>query len=104
MWWSNIPLGLTQELEGYIYSGESLTRPSVSLRLNCFFLFFFFFELFERADRELERCRRQPGEAMAHYFAEMRRLKAQSSRVESSLYAKTMAGPSGHRREKEINL
>ena len=26
------------------------------------------------------------------------------SRVESSLYAKTMAGPSGHRREKEINF
>ena len=30
--------------------------------------------------------------------------KIQSSRVESSLYAKTMAGPSGHRREKEMNF
>ena len=28
----------------------------------------------------------------------------ESSRVESSLYAKTMAGPSGHRREKEMNF
>ena len=39
-------------------------------------------ELFERADRELERCRRQPGEAMAHYLAEMRRLRAQYYRID----------------------
>ena len=34
-------------------------------------------ELFERADKELERCRRQPGESIAHFLAEMRRLRAQ---------------------------
>ena len=39
-------------------------------------------ELFERADRELEKCRRQPGEAMAHYLAEMRRLRAQYYRID----------------------
>lgn len=39
-------------------------------------------ELFERADRELEKCRRQPGESMAHYLAEMRRLRAQYYRID----------------------
>ena len=39
-------------------------------------------ELFERADRELEKCRRQPGESMAHYFSEMRRLRAQYYRID----------------------
>ena len=39
-------------------------------------------ELFERADKELERCRRQPGESMAHYLAEMRRLRAQYYRID----------------------
>eukprot|EP00913_Durusdinium_trenchii_P010664 g10004.t1 len=39
-------------------------------------------ELFERADKELEKYRRIPGESMAHYLAEMRRLKAQYSRVD----------------------
>ena len=34
-------------------------------------------ELFERADRELERYRRAPGESVAHFLAEMRRLRAQ---------------------------
>ena len=27
-------------------------------------------ELFERVDKELERCRRQPGETIAHYLSE----------------------------------
>ena len=39
-------------------------------------------ELFERADRELEKCRRQPGESMAQYLAEMRRLRAQYYRID----------------------
>lgn len=38
-------------------------------------------ELFERVDKELERCRRQPGETVAHYLSEMKRLRAQYSRV-----------------------
>lgn len=39
-------------------------------------------ELFERVDKELERYRRAPGETIPHYLAEMRRLKAQYSRVD----------------------
>ena len=39
-------------------------------------------ELFERADKELERCRRQPGESVAHFLAEMRRLRAQYYRID----------------------
>ena len=39
-------------------------------------------ELFERADRELEKCRRQPAESMAHYLAEMRHLRAQYYRID----------------------
>lgn len=39
-------------------------------------------ELFERADKELERYRRTPGESISHYLAEMRRLRAQYSRVD----------------------
>eukprot|EP00913_Durusdinium_trenchii_P008570 g8049.t1 len=39
-------------------------------------------ELFERADKELERYRRGPGESIPHYLAEMRRLKAQYMRVD----------------------
>ena len=39
-------------------------------------------ELFERADKELERCRRQPGESIAHFLAEMRRLRAQYYRID----------------------
>ena len=39
-------------------------------------------ELFERADKELEKYRRAPGESIAHYLAEMRRLRAQYSRVD----------------------
>ena len=39
-------------------------------------------ELFERADKELERYRRAPGESIAHYLAEMRRLRAQYSRIQ----------------------
>ena len=39
-------------------------------------------ELFERADKELERCRRQSGESMAHFLAEMRRLRAQYYRID----------------------
>ena len=39
-------------------------------------------ELFERADKEFQQCRRQPGETVAHYLAEMRRLRAQLARVD----------------------
>ena len=39
-------------------------------------------ELFERADKELEKYRRAPGESIAHYLAEMRRLRAQYTRVD----------------------
>ena len=39
-------------------------------------------ELFERADRELERYRRAPGESIAHFLAEMRRLRAQYHRID----------------------
>ena len=39
-------------------------------------------ELFERADRELERYRRAPGESVAHFLAEMRRLRAQYYRID----------------------
>ena len=39
-------------------------------------------ELFERADKELEKCRRQPGESVAHFLAEMRRLRAQYYRID----------------------
>ena len=39
-------------------------------------------ELFERADRELEKYRRAPGESIAHFLAEMRRLRAQYYRID----------------------
>lgn len=48
-------------------------------------------ELFERVDKELERCRRQPGETMAHYLSEMKRLKAQYSRVDPESKISDMA-------------
>lgn len=38
--------------------------------------------MLNRLFKELERCCRQPGETIAHYLSEMKRLKAQYSRVD----------------------
>ena len=48
-------------------------------------------ELFERVDKEMERCRRQPGETIAHYLSEMKRLRAQYSRVDPESKISDMA-------------
>ena len=48
-------------------------------------------ELFERVDKELERCRRQPGKTIAHYLSEMKRLRAQYSRVDPESRISDMA-------------
>ena len=48
-------------------------------------------ELFERVDKELDRCRRQPGETVAHYLSEMKRLRAQYSRVDPESKISDMA-------------